>query len=222
MHRRKFSGLIFLKMFSGFFTCSSQGRPTCGPKKNSENYRKFRAFPLSFWQTVAQKRSTLFGRKSWKIQKTMKISFVHQFVFSWFLLGLRMWSRAGQPKIALWTAFKKTIIFLSFPGFSFAGKVSTFFGPQSAKTWEENFRNFRWFSGFFCWSFFWAAGWTPLAGTGEKFWKCLEKNQPRKFSTVQTFSSFFFADFFHRLFLEIKIRICVRKRKKVQVQCRSV
>jgi hypothetical protein len=39
---------------------------------------------------------------------------------------------------------------------------------------------------------------------------------------VQTFSSFFFADFFHRLFLEIKIRICVRKRKKVQVQCRSV
>ncbi len=53
------------------------------------------------------------------------------------LVGLRMWSRAGQPKIALWTVFKKIIIFLSFPGFSFAGKVIILFWPLSAKTWEE-------------------------------------------------------------------------------------
>jgi hypothetical protein len=101
-----------------------------------------------------------------KSRKPWKFPFVHLFVFSWFLLGLRMWSRVGQSKTTRWTAFKKIIIFLCFPCFSFVGKLSSFFGPLSAKTWGKMpgvFDDPQIFV-----RVFWAAGWTPLAGTGEK------------------------------------------------------
>jgi hypothetical protein len=53
--------------------------------------------------------------------------------------------------------------------FPFAGKVSTFFGPLSAKSWGKVIETPD-DSQTFCSSFVWAAGWMPLSGTVQKIY----------------------------------------------------
>jgi hypothetical protein len=98
----KFSNAVCIVLRSQYFVKLKQQRKFRESMKISFDY----LFVFSCWH--AKSLHVIQQKKRGKFRESMKIC-----------EGLCMWFKAGQPKITLWTAFKKIIKISSFWDFSF-------------------------------------------------------------------------------------------------------